>query len=559
MTTAQEWATMVLNDLGAPVSANNLNNMLAWMLSENSWPPPRNNPLNNGLGSGGGSGLGSYPDLATAAHYAALGMQGQITGAGGINGQPGIAQALVSDAPFAVFHQATINATWSGDHYAGTDWLGATSPASMGISGANAANPLAGLSAQDAASLNAAVAAGGGAYLTAMAAQKAASSATAGTDPYAALKSLSPSQVSALQAAQAAGGGDYLTALAAQNAAIPGGVNTAGNGAPTSSTANVAANSAAGLNDIIASVLEPYGLDTGAILNWATNASTNFASQGMTETQIATQLGVELQAPQVSTTDPLLAAAQQQFQHTYPGLAIRAKNGLPPITIATYQQYQDAVYQAASAVGLTPAQLNAVDGGNAVGNLIGNDVSAAEVTQRLQQGYDAATQANPETLKLLQEYFPTTFPQGVNGAAPTNSAILSYYLNPSNTVTNLVNQMTAAQIGTEGVNSEFGGIPVAQAQALQQAGVTQTTARDTFKTLSKLTPLENQLPGVAPANGAISQGDLVNYGFFGANAQEVENVQATRQAPFKGGGGYAQSSKGVVGAGGASTEGQQGT
>lgn len=358
-----------------------------------------------------------------------------------------------------------------------------------------------------------------------------------------------------------------MPVTAGTSAAAPGTNVTNTNAPEGSTTSQVAANQQAGLADIIASVLQPYGLDTPGILNWATGASTQFASQGMTDTQIATQLGVELQDPTISTTDPLLAGAQTAFQNMYPGIALRAKNGLPPITVAEYQAYQDNIYQQASAVGITPAQLNGLAGadgkpGDAVATLIGGDVDPTEVATRLQQGYEAATQANPETLKLLQEYYPTVFPQGANGStagSSTNSAILSYYLNPTNTISMLNNQITAAQIGTEGVNSEFGGIPVAQAQQLQQAGVTQSTARSTFEQLAKLTPLEQALPGVATTNNTISQSQLVDEGFFGANQQLLENVESNRKAPFSGGGGYAATSKGIVGAGGASTAGVQGT
>lgn len=120
------WAIWVLQDGGYPVTVNNVNNLVSWMTAENgasNWTAgSKNNPLNNGLGSGGGDGTGSYPDLATAAQYAAKGVQG------GISGAAPIGQALAANAPFAVFHAATIQADWSGDHYSGTDWLNATGP-----------------------------------------------------------------------------------------------------------------------------------------------------------------------------------------------------------------------------------------------------------------------------------------------------------------------------------------------------------------------------------------------------------------------------------------------
>lgn len=120
------YAALILTFLGAPITQNNIDNLTSWFPWENgtsTWTGTAgaNNPLNNGLGSGGGSGLGSYPDLVTSAYYAAKGMQG------GIQNAAPIGAALKADAPFSVFHQATINAVWSGDHYAGSGWRNVTS------------------------------------------------------------------------------------------------------------------------------------------------------------------------------------------------------------------------------------------------------------------------------------------------------------------------------------------------------------------------------------------------------------------------------------------------
>lgn len=109
--TNQAWAEAVLDDLGLTVPANstgnNVNNIMTWMVAENAaadWYN-RNNPLNNGLGSGGGAGLGSYPDLSTAALYAAQNIS---------QGYPTILAALTNNAPFATFRQAVIQSSWSG-------------------------------------------------------------------------------------------------------------------------------------------------------------------------------------------------------------------------------------------------------------------------------------------------------------------------------------------------------------------------------------------------------------------------------------------------------------
>lgn len=124
------WAAMVITLAGATPTQNNVDNFVSWMTAENgaaTWTGTagRNNPLNNGLGSGGGAGLGSYPDLFTAAEFAAKGING------GIQGAAPIGAALKANAPFSVFHAATIQSGWAQYHYAGSGWASATSPYSV--------------------------------------------------------------------------------------------------------------------------------------------------------------------------------------------------------------------------------------------------------------------------------------------------------------------------------------------------------------------------------------------------------------------------------------------
>jgi len=116
--TNQEWAALVLQDLGAPVTQNNITSMLQWMASENSpstWTGTAgaNNPLNNGYASGGGSGLGSYADLTQAAQAVADNLNG------GNYGYPAIVAALQQSADPATFEQAVIASGWAGGHYGG--------------------------------------------------------------------------------------------------------------------------------------------------------------------------------------------------------------------------------------------------------------------------------------------------------------------------------------------------------------------------------------------------------------------------------------------------------
>jgi len=114
--TNEDWAKLVLMFGGWPQSDANVTVMMRWMRQENG-PPDwwnRNNPLNNGYGSGGGAGLGSYPDLETAAQYAAENLQ---------RGYPAIVAGLAAGTSADVTAQAIWASPWSSSHYAnGSHW-----------------------------------------------------------------------------------------------------------------------------------------------------------------------------------------------------------------------------------------------------------------------------------------------------------------------------------------------------------------------------------------------------------------------------------------------------
>lgn len=114
--TNADWAKLVLLFGSWPQTDQNVTAIMRWMRQENG-PPDwfnRNNPLNNGYGSGGGSGLGSYPDLVTAAKYAAENLQ---------RGYPDIVAALAAGTSADAVAEAIWASPWSTSHYGnGTHW-----------------------------------------------------------------------------------------------------------------------------------------------------------------------------------------------------------------------------------------------------------------------------------------------------------------------------------------------------------------------------------------------------------------------------------------------------
>ncbi len=227
-----------------------------------------------------------------------------------------------------------------------------------------------------------------------------------------------------------------------------------------------------------------------------------------------------------------------QFQAAFPGIAQRQANGLPAMSPADYLSYSDQALQMARAAGLPPGTMTTAE----IGQLIGNDVSINELSDRLTNAYSAAMTAPPETRALLQEYYGIT-PGGLT----------AYFLDPENNVNLLKQQVTAAQIGTAGVTSGVGDIGSGLANLLAQTGVSQAQAASGFQNIGPLAPLETALPGQPAQGSTVSADQLAQSQFLGdaGSTRAVQQADETRKAPFEGGGGYALTSMGVAGAGSA--------
>jgi hypothetical protein len=483
MTTAAEWAGMVLTDLGAPQTANNIDNMLAWMASENTWPPPRNNPLNNGLGSGGGSGLGSYPDLATAAEYAAKGMQG------GIEGAAGIGQALVNNASFATFHAATISAVWSGDHYAGTDWLTASSPGSMGVQGAPAGSGITPQLAQ-------AVAEGGGPYLAAMYAQ------------------------SQQQAAAPASTGTSL----ASDTNI-GGVSYVGTQQQTSALSTIEAN------------LQTYGFNPSQVqqlTSWAWGEITNNVDP--------TQIAIDLQSQ---------PAFLQQFPGFGPANAELQKNGLAAVSVQQYQQYQTYAEAQAQAMGLPAGFINSQNIGTLIGGNVSQTELNARLNDAMVLAIQSTPEQQTQFNEYFGTKYGDSGQGGLTAGQIAAIALDPASAEPLIAQQIKTAQIGGASV-TSGVGSLDLATAQQLAQAgITEAQATATFQN--IAPLAALEAPRPGMGGEAAQGVVtpeqLALGNLL--GSPSAQRQQQTAVEVAK-APFSGGGGFVSNTKGVAGAGNAS-------
>ena len=237
-----------------------------------------------------------------------------------------------------------------------------------------------------------------------------------------------------------------------------------------------------------------------------------------------------------------------EYLARFPGMMGRAANGYDPMTEAQYIAYENAAQQLANQVGL-PAGMMSKD---AIAKLIAGNVSVTELQQRLVNGYQAAMQAPQQVRDALKNYY------GID-----TGHLAGYYLDPSAAGALIQQRQQTATIGGLSQITGFGSLTKQQAEQIQQVpGMTATEARTVFDKLAPMTSLEQTQLGMR-GQATASQNALLKTaipgavpGMSAADAQaQVQAASEARTAGLRGGGGFAQAQKGVVGVGRAGTEG----
>jgi hypothetical protein len=234
-----------------------------------------------------------------------------------------------------------------------------------------------------------------------------------------------------------------------------------------------------------------------------------------------------------------------------------------------------------------------------VGTLVGNNVSTAELSARLNDAKALAYQSTPEQQAQFNSYFGQSYgsapgysgmtPQdwqalqqavseggssylsaGAAGAAATTAAggltngqIAAIALDPTVAEPLIAQQITAAQIGGSSVTSGVGALDKATALELSQAGITSSQATSAFQNLAPYATLETARPGEGreALEGTVSPEQLATGALIGNTAaqRQLQSAQEVAKAPFQGGGGFVSNAKGAVGTGSSSDVGSGNT
>lgn len=200
-----------------------------------------------------------------------------------------------------------------------------------------------------------------------------------------------------------------------------------------------------------------------------------------------------------------------------------------PAEILTYRQTAKTMADQ----GILPAEFVTDD---KIGKLIEGGVSVTEFQNRVLQGVDALTNADPATKAAFMAYHP----------AVDFSHAVGAFLDPSLSMEAIGRTVAQAEVGGAARRVGYGGVTADEATGLAAAG--QGTQAQ-FTNLALEQPLFTNLAG---ETGSVTHGEQL--GTLTGNAQdiaEIERRRAQRQATFQGGGGAAAGGTGKQGLGSA--------
>ena len=165
---------------------------------------------------------------------------------------------------------------------------------------------------------------------------------------------------------------------------------------------------------------------------------------------------------------------------------------------------------------------------------IGGSISAAEVNQRIQSGYQAVAQTDPQVVKEFKRLY------GVD-----EGALVAYFLDPTKARPVLERQAQAAQVSSAATT--LGGMEISsqQAEELAAQGIVGQAATSAFSTIGQ----EQQLYSPLQGEQAITQAEQIGAatGTSAAAAQRVAQRRRSRQAEFESGGSFAATQAGAAG------------
>ena len=216
------------------------------------------------------------------------------------------------------------------------------------------------------------------------------------------------------------------------------------------------------------------------------------------------------------------------YKKRFAANADRIAKGLSALSPAEYIAMEDQYQNIMRNYGLPSSYYSKDTLGTQAGfnQLLANDVSAAELEDRVMTAQNRVVNANPEVYKALKSFYPDI----------TNGDILAYTLDPTKALDMIKRKVTAAEIGgaalAQGLTTE-----ATAAENLAKYGINAAQARQGYEQIAGLLPRASQLSdiyGQGPYSQATAEADIFNINGSAAAAEKRKKLSALEQAQFGG-------------------------
>jgi hypothetical protein len=220
------------------------------------------------------------------------------------------------------------------------------------------------------------------------------------------------------------------------------------------------------------------------------------------------------------------------YKNRFKGNEQRVAKGLTELSPAAYLQYEESLRQAIRRSGFP---VGFYDTQQDFERFIGADVDGPELTTRLERGYKAVSQADPQIVAEMKRLYMVD-----------DASLAAYFLDPARAEEIVLRQANAAQVAAQATTQAQMTLSAQEAESLARQGVGTEEAMRGFGAIQQSRELfdvtlggEEEITRQQQIEGAL--------GTNAAAAQRIATRRRRRQAEFEAGGGLAETQQGITG------------
>jgi hypothetical protein len=216
------------------------------------------------------------------------------------------------------------------------------------------------------------------------------------------------------------------------------------------------------------------------------------------------------------------------YKKRFAANASRIAKGLSALNEAEYIGLEDQYQNIMRQYGLPASYYARGDMGRQEGfeKFLANDVSAAELEDRVMTAQSRVMNANPEVLASLKQFYP-----GIG-----DGDILAYALDPEKALTDIKRKVTAAEIGGSAMQAGL-GISGTRAEELGAAGITKAQAQQGFQTVAEIAPRGGMLADIykqSPYTQTTAEAEIFGVAGSAEAARQRKKLTQLETAAFSG-------------------------